>query len=307
MAMRRAGTTPLGATSAVTLRVPLWSVGRVAFAAVRALAVAALGAVTVTVAGFGRAAPGVTVGTTGLPGRPTVMAAGRVLLGSAFAGLDGLLDAGCEGLAKLLVFFHALGVVTAVIAIVASAVMVAPVVIAAVAVVMAVDIAVMPSPVMVPIMLLTAGLGNFLCALGGFAAVVAAGMIAALVVALCLSLFTAFFNGFLHALCPIFFVALDGLGPALAAIVVITAPAIVIIDHKSLVVEIGIGAFLAGRTLGAALATTGTLRAPLLHFSELFALFLVENGAEFLLVFLAHLRGLGADFFALDVAIAGGG
>ena len=109
------------------------------------------------------------------------------------------------------------------------------------------------------------------------------------------------------ALGPIFFVALDGLGPALAAIVVITAPAVVIIDHKSLAVEIGIGAFLAGRTLGAPLATTGTLRAPLLHFSELFALFLGENGAEFLLVFLAHLRGLGADFLALDIAIAGGG
>ena len=158
----------------------------------------------------------------------------------------------------------------------------------------------MPSPVMVPIMLLTARLG-------GFAAFVAARMLAALVVALGLSLFTALFDGFLHALGPIFIVALDGLGPALAAIVVITAAAVVIIDHKSLAVEIGIGAFLAGRTLGAALATTGTLRAPLLHFSELFALFLGENGAEFLLVFLAHLRRLGADFLAFDVAIAGGG
>ena len=131
MAIRRAGTTLLGATSAVTLRAPLRSAGRVAFAAVRALAVAALGAV----AGFGRAALGVTVGTTGLPGRPAVMAAGRVLLGSAFAGLDGLLDAGCEGPAKLLVFFHALGVVAAVIAIVAPAVMVAlAVIVAAVAI-----------------------------------------------------------------------------------------------------------------------------------------------------------------------------
>jgi len=259
------------------------------------------------------------------------MASGRLLLRGAFAGLDGLLNAGGEGFAELLIFFHALRVVAAIIAIVAPAMVIAFVMIVAPPVMVAVAIAVMSASVVVavavPIMSLTTGLGGLFHALGPFLTgllifLLALGCLGAAFVVITLAMFTialglGLFAAGLELLAVllvtllafglVFLVTLGGLGAALVAVVIIATATVVVIDHEGLAVEAGVGAFLAGRALGAAFATAGALRALLLELSQFLALFLGEDGGEFLLAFLAQLGELGTDFLALDVAIAGGG